>query len=86
HFEAAAKVNALLRDAMIRSEADLGNEGLGKKVRNAKNMRIPYFIVIGDKDLAANKVTLESRDKGQIGQMEEGEVVRKLVEEIIERK
>jgi len=86
HFEAATKVNALLRDAMIRSEADLGNDGLGKKVRNAKNMRIPYFIIIGDKDLAANKVTLESRDKGQIGQMEESEVVKRLVEEAKERR
>ncbi len=106
HIESAKKINALLRNSMIRSEIDLSNNGFGKKVRNAKNARIPYFIIIGDKDIEAGKVTLESRDHGyssatffahatevkkaseykQIGQMTNEEVVKKLVEEIRERK
>ena len=86
HIEAAKKVHESLRDAMIRSELDDSNDGFGKKVRNAKNARIPYFIIIGDKDLAANKVTLESRDKGQIGQLDALEVLKRLEAEIKERK
>lgn len=86
HFEAAQKVHDSLRDKMIRSEIDLSNDGFGKKVRNAKNARIPYFIIIGDKDIAANKVTLESRDKGQVGQLDAEEVVKKMEEEIRERR
>ena len=39
------------------------------KVRSAKNEKIPYWIVIGDKEIEAKKVTLESRDNGQLGQM-----------------
>jgi threonyl-tRNA synthetase len=83
---AAKKVHEALRATMIRSELDLGNDGFGKKIRNAKTARIPYFIIIGDKDMEANKVTLESRDKGQIGQLSAEEAVKKLAEEIKDRK
>jgi threonyl-tRNA synthetase len=85
HIATATKVHQLLRGAMIRSEIDLSGNGFGKKVRNAKNARIPYFIIIGDKDIEAGKVTLESRDHGQVGQMNAEEVQAKFVEEIRER-
>ncbi len=85
NFDTANKINDMLRSSMIRSEVDLGNDGFGKKIRNAKTSRIPYFIIIGDKDMEANKITLESRDKGQIGQMNADEVLKKLEDEIKER-
>jgi threonyl-tRNA synthetase len=81
HVDAAKKVHGALRAVSIRSELDDSNAGFGKKVRNAKNALIPYFIIIGDKDLAENKVTLESRDHGQIGQLSADEVIKKLAEE-----
>ncbi|MFA6295162.1 MAG: threonine--tRNA ligase [Candidatus Paceibacterota bacterium] len=86
HFSVAQKVHESLRALMIRSEIDLDNNGFGKKIRNAKNMKTPYFIIIGDKDVAINKVTLESRDHGQIGQMSVEEVLEKLKTEIINKK
>ena len=92
HLETAKKVHESLRGAFIRSELDDSNHGFGKKVRNAKSARIPYFIIIGDKDIAAGKVTLESRDlaakdgKGQVGQLSAEEVLARLVAEIKERK
>jgi threonyl-tRNA synthetase len=86
HAGAAQKVHDALRAQMIRSEIDLSNDSFGKKVRNAKTARIPYFIIIGDKDMEAGKVTLESRDKGQIGQISADEAVKRLAEEIRERK
>jgi len=79
---AAQKVHESLRALMIRSEFDSSNAGFGKKVRNAKNARIPYTIIIGDKDIADGKVTLESRDKGQIGQLTVEEVLKRFTEEI----
>ena len=85
HVTEAQKVHDALREVMIRSEIDLSNDGFGKKIRNAKNARIPYTIIIGDKDMAVNKVTLESRDKGQIGQLDTQEVLTKLTEEIKNR-
>jgi len=82
HHEAATKIHAELSAAGVRSEVLLGNEGFGKKVRQAKTDRVPYFVIIGDKDLAADAVTLESRDTGNLGQMKAVEVVAKLTEEI----
>ncbi len=86
HYAAAQKVHDALRGAMIRSEIDLSNNGFGKKIRNAKNERVCYTIILGDKDIEAGKVTLESRDEGQIGQLSVEEVVKKLEEEIKERR
>ncbi len=86
HIPAAQKINETLRNMMIRSNTDSSNANFGKKIRNAKTNRIPYFIIIGDKDIAANKVTLESRDHGQIGQLDLDEVLKKFAEEIKERK
>jgi threonyl-tRNA synthetase len=37
---------------------------------------VPYFIIVGDKDIAANKVTLESRDEGQVGQKDISEILK----------
>ena len=55
---------------------------MGGKVRDAKNNKLPYWIVIGDKEIEADKVTLESRDAGQLGQTTKEELVSKLLEEI----
>lgn len=86
HFAVAQKVQNLLHEAMIRSEADLSSDNFGKKIRAAKNARVPYTIIIGDKDIQAGKVTLESRDKGQIGQMKIEGVLELLKKETKERK
>ena len=85
HAEAAKKIHEALRAQMIRSEIDLTNDSFGKKVRNAKTSRAPYFIILGAKDIEVGKVTLESRDKGQIGQLPFEEVLKRLVEEIRDR-
>ena len=91
HSKIAREINNLFLDKDIRSDIDDSDDNFGKKVRNAKNARIPYFIIIGDKDIAEGKVTLESRDlatktgKGQIGQLATGEVISKLAKEIADR-
>ncbi len=86
HHEKADEIYEKLKENMIRAEIDLSKDSFGKKIREAKVMRIPYFIIIGDKDMEIGKVTLESRDNGQIGQMKAEEVVEKIVKEIKERK
>ncbi len=86
HIASAEKIHNMLRDSMIRSELDLSNDGFGKKVRNAKTARIPYFIIIGDKDMQSDKVTLENRDRGQVGQLSREEVLAQLMSENKERR
>jgi len=54
---------------------------MGGKVRDAKNKKIPYTIIIGDKDIAENKISVESRDKGALGQMSLEEFIAKIKKE-----
>ncbi len=85
HNEYAKKVYELLKENGIRAQLDDEEANLGGKVRDAKNNKIPYWIVIGDKEIEADKVTLESRDKGQLGQISKEELVAKLKKEIAEK-
>lgn len=86
HNEKAQEYIALLRENKIRCDIDTSPETFGKKVRNAKTEHVPYFIVLGDKDIEAGKITLESRDHGQIGQLLAEEVIARIVKEIEEKK
>jgi len=86
HNEYAKKVFEYLRENNIRAEFDDSDINLGTKVRDAKNNKLPYWIVIGDKEIEADKVTLESRDNGQLGQMEKEGLLKKLLEEIKNKK
>ncbi len=86
HNAYAKEIADLLKDNNIRVDFDNSDGNLGGKVRDAKNNKIPYWIVIGDKEIEANKVTLESRDNGQLGQMSKEELVSKFSEEIKNKK
>lgn len=86
HADFANEVLAELKKHDIRAEADFSNEGLGKKVRNAKLEKVPYLLVIGDKEVEAKKVTVESRDGGNAGQMSIAETVEKIAGEIEAKK
>lgn len=67
HTEKAQEIYKRLKEKDIRVEIDNSDDGFGKKVRKAKTEKVPYFIIIGDKEVEEDKVTLESRDNGQIG-------------------
>jgi threonyl-tRNA synthetase len=86
HESYAKSIQDKLREEGIRSEFDHSNESLGKKIRNAKTQRIPYMLVIGDKEVADSTVTLESRDSGNLGALSVDELVSKLKVEIKDKK
>ncbi|MES2749729.1 MAG: threonine--tRNA ligase [Patescibacteria group bacterium] len=62
HMPYAEKVFAELKAAGLRVTLDGDNESMGKKIRAAKTNRLPYFIVLGDQEVADQTVTLEKRD------------------------
>lgn len=82
HNAKAEEVFNTLREAGLRVELDNADQNLGTKVRDAKTNKMPYWIVIGDKEIEAGMVTLESRDNGQLGQMTLNDVLAKLQTEI----
>ncbi|OHB08623.1 MAG: threonine--tRNA ligase [Candidatus Zambryskibacteria bacterium RIFCSPLOWO2_02_FULL_39_14] len=85
HIEYAKDVLEKLKAENIRAELDDSNESLGKKVRNAKTDKVPYVAVVGDKEVRDMKISLESRDKGKLGEFEINKLISKLVEEIKNR-
>ncbi len=63
----AEKVLRFLREKGIRAEADLRNEKLGYKIREAQLEKIPYMLVVGDKEVEAGAVNVRLREGGDPG-------------------
>ena len=78
----ANKVSDELDKAGIRVETDHRAEKIGYKIREARNERIPYIIVVGEKDETANKVSLRSRANGEEGQVDLKDVIERIQQEI----
>lgn len=66
----------------IRCEADVRSEKIGYKIREAQMEKVPYMVIIGDKEKEAGVIAVRSRSEGDIGQMAKEEFVAKLKEEI----
>jgi len=67
--EYATKVNDQLLDAGVRAEADLRNEKLGYKIREAQLEKSPYMLVVGENEQNAGSVSVRKRGEGDIGSM-----------------
>jgi len=81
HTAYASEVAEKLKATGFRIEFDDSNESMGKKIRHAKKAKLPYFIVIGDKEIKDKTVTLESRDTGESTTHSVDELLTKLVAE-----
>ena len=86
HHEYAKTVQEKLLESDIRVECDNSKEGLGKKIRATREMKTPYWAVIGDAELTNGTVTLEHRVDGKIGEIKIEELVEKLSVEIKNKK
>ena len=82
HKEYAEKVKAMLEDKDIRVELDDRNEKIGYKIREAQLQKVPYMLVLGDKEREANSVGVRSRKDGDIGAMPIEEFIAKILDEI----
>jgi len=82
HKEYSKKLLEQLVDAGLRVELDEREEKIGYKIREAQLQKIPYMLIIGDKEVEANAVGVRSRKEGDIGQKSVEEFIAKLKEEI----
>jgi len=71
-----------LRKLGVRVEVDTRNEKIGYKIREAQLAKIPYMLVIGDKEMENNKVAVRSRKNGDLGAMDVDVFTKTLMEEI----
>ncbi|PYS99066.1 MAG: threonine--tRNA ligase [Acidobacteria bacterium] len=67
--EYADKIAKELRDAGFRVEANLKSDKIGAKIRDAQLQKVPYMLVLGDKELEEQKVAVRERKQGDIGAM-----------------
>ena len=82
HVAYAQEVVTALKAAGVRAEVDDANESLGKKIRTAKTEKVPYILVVGDAEVEAKTVSIDSRDKGKLDAMPIADFIIKVSEEI----
>ena len=82
HKEYAEKLKQKLEEYDIRVELDEREEKIGYKIREAQLQKIPYMLIVGDKEVEANAVGVRSRKDGDIGAMSVEDFINKIEEEI----
>ena len=85
HEELAKKITKQLHNSFVRTEYMDASQSLGKRVRKAKDIRTPYTIIIGDKDIEAGMVTIEKRGQEQGSQMKFEDFAEMVSKEIKDR-
>ena len=82
HVEYAKSIEERIKSKGIRVKIDDRSEKIGYKIREAQLEKVPYMLVIGDKEVEAKSVGVRSRKDGDIGSMKTEEFINKIVEEI----
>jgi threonyl-tRNA synthetase len=82
----AKSVETRLRKAGVRVELDDRNEKIGKKIRDTELMRVPYMLVIGEKEVAENQLSVRRQGKGDTGVQTVDAFVEMIKDEIENRK
>jgi len=84
--EYAEKIANLLKNAEIRAEIDDRNEKIGKKIRETELAKVPYMLVLGEKEAADNKVAVRRQAKGDIGVMDLEQFIELVKEEVASKR
>ncbi len=82
HNDYAVEIAARLKSAGVRAEADLSNERMNAKIRDAQLMKVPYMPVVGDREMEEGTVALRKRDGSRQNGMPIDEFVAMVVERI----
>ncbi len=82
----ANEVKAKLRKHRVRVEIDERQEKIGKKIREAELERVPYMLVIGEKEATEGKLSIRRQGKGDLGQQTVEAFINSIVDEIVNRK
>jgi threonyl-tRNA synthetase len=84
HMDYAQQVSQQLSEAGFRVELDRRRETLGYKIRYHQTQKVPYMLIIGDKEQEGGLVAVRSRDSGDLGQMTLEAFIGRLNEEVAE--
>lgn len=84
-MEYAEGVNKELKALGIRTKLDDRNEKIGKKIRDNEMLKVPFMLIIGEKDVNENKVSVRIHGKGDIGMFDVSDFKSRIKEEIVSR-
>ncbi|HHW48418.1 MAG TPA: threonine--tRNA ligase [Clostridiaceae bacterium] len=82
HHDYALELQKLFEDKGLRVEVDLRNEKIGYKIREAQLEKVPYMLVIGDKETENRAVAVRSRKEGDLGPMPMEQFIDRILYEI----
>lgn len=82
----AQQVFTTLKKAGVRVEVDDRSEKIGKKIRDTELMKVPYMLVIGEKEMNEGQLSVRRQGKGDLGTVSLNSFVESIKEEILERK
>ncbi len=82
HHDYAYALKVELESLGIRATIDVRNEKIGYKIREARNERIPYMFVIGDKEVEEDSVSVRSSKEGELGMISKDMIIKRLLDEI----
>ncbi|HLD53592.1 MAG TPA: threonine--tRNA ligase [Sediminibacterium sp.] len=82
----AQEVYKALKKAGVRVEIDDRSEKIGKKIRDTELMKVPYMLVIGEKEMNEGQLAIRRQGKGDIGTVALNSFIESIKEEILERK
>ena len=85
HVEYAREVQAALVEAGLRADLDERTESVGRKIREAELRKVPYMLVVGDREAEQRAVALRRHREGDLGTVPLDEVVERLVAEAASR-
>jgi threonyl-tRNA synthetase len=86
HKKYADEISQQLIDSGLRIEVKDENETIGKKIREGEIQKIPYLLIVGDKEKESKSVSVRQRGKGNIGEMKLDKFIEKIKEEIEKKK
>lgn len=81
----ATEVLATLKENDIRVELDDRNESMGKKIREAEMQKVPYMLIVGEKEMKAKTVSVRARNQKDLGAMKIDKLITKMTKEIATR-
>jgi threonyl-tRNA synthetase len=82
----AEEVANALKKADIRAQVDDRNEKIGKKIRDTELMKVPYMLVVGEKEMANNMVAIRRQGKGDMGEKSVSDFITEIKQDINLRK
>ena len=86
HKKYAARIAKELQAVDIRAELKDQNETVGKKIREGENQKIPYLLIVGDKEMKNESVAVRKRAKGDLGAVKFKKFLARIKEEIVKKK